>query len=130
MSGEAKSPTVTVAVDAMGGDRAPDEIVRGVAQLSLDSPHIQTLLVGDAQAIQNQLARARHDPERISVHHAARVVRMDEKPHEALDDKPDCSVAVAARLVPVGAAESLLSSGLTPAHDLAPVWAALRILRV
>ncbi|HZS35205.1 MAG TPA: phosphate acyltransferase PlsX [Polyangia bacterium] len=120
MSGDGgKSPTVTVAVDAMGGDFGAEEIVRGVAQLSLEAPHIQSLLVGDTRAIQAQLARARHDPERISVHHAEHVVRMDEKPAEALDEKPECSVAVAARLVAEGAADALVSAGNTGASVLA-----------
>ena len=68
--------SVTVAVDAMGGDHAPEEIVKGVAQLSLESPHIQTLLVGDGEKIGALLAKERHDPERIAVHHAPEAVAM------------------------------------------------------
>jgi phosphate acyltransferase len=113
------SKPVTVAVDAMGGDHAPDEIVRGVAALSLDAPHIQTLLVGDAPRIAALLVRTRHDPQNISVQHAPDVVRMDEKPSEALERKPDCSVAVAARLVATGAADALVSAGHTGASVLA-----------
>src|SRR5262245_42332937 len=96
--GAAQPSTVTVAVDAMGGDHAPEEVVRGVAQVSLEAPHIQMLLVGDAAVVSSPLTRIRHDPERIAVHHAASVVRMDEKPAEALADKPECSIGVAARL--------------------------------
>jgi glycerol-3-phosphate acyltransferase PlsX len=111
--------TVTVAVDAMGGDHAPDEVVRGVCALSLEAPHIQTVLVGDAPRIASLLVRTRHDPERIAVQHASSAVRMDEKPQEALDQKPDASVAVGARLVAEGRADALVSAGNTGASVLA-----------
>jgi glycerol-3-phosphate acyltransferase PlsX len=113
------SASVTVAVDAMGGDHAPDEIVRGIAALSLDAKHIQTLLVGDARRINALLARIRHDPERISLEDAPDCVRMDEKPKDALDEKPQCSINVAARLVAEGKADALVSAGNTGASVLA-----------
>jgi len=110
---------VTVVVDAMGGDHAPDEIVRGVAQLSLDAPHIQTVLVGDAARVGAALVRTRHDAERISIHHAGSAVRMDEKPGEALSDRSDCSILVAAKLVADGQGDALVSAGNTGASVLA-----------
>jgi len=113
------SPTVTVAVDAMGGDHAPGEIVRGVAHVSLESPYVQTLLVGDARMVGSVLSTVRHNAERISVQHAEGVVAMDEKPAEALDAKPGCSVATAARLVAEGKAQALVSAGNTGASVLA-----------
>ena len=110
---------VTVAVDAMGGDHAPDEIVRGVGALSIEAPHIQTVLVGNAERISALLVKTRHDPECISVHHADSAVRMDEKPAEALDARPGCSINVAAKLVADGAADALVSAGNTGASVLA-----------
>ena len=112
-------PSVSVAVDAMGGDHAPDEIVRGVAQVSLDSPHIQIVLVGDTPRLSQILATVRHDPERISLRHAADWIRMDEKPREALDSRPESSLLVAARLVAEGEAQALVSAGNTGAAVLA-----------
>jgi glycerol-3-phosphate acyltransferase PlsX len=114
-----ESPLVTVAIDAMGGDHAPAEIVRGVAQVSLEAPHIQCLLVGDARAIGAVLSDARHNPERIAIQHSEGAVAMDEKPQEALDKKPECSVATAARLVAEGRADALVSAGNTGASVLA-----------
>src|SRR5262249_12876122 len=113
--------TVTIAVDAMGGDHAPAEIVRGAAQLSLDTSaqHIQVLLVGDARQVGSVLQGIRHNAERIAVHHADGVVAMDEKPQEALEQKPGCSIAVAARLVAEGKAHALVSAGNTGASVLA-----------
>ena len=110
---------VTIAVDAMGGDNAPDEIVRGVAQVSLEAPHIETLLVGDAPRLTKLLSSLRHDPERIAVHHAPQAVRMDDKPREALDGKPGASILVAAHLVADGEAAALVSAGNTGAAVLA-----------
>jgi glycerol-3-phosphate acyltransferase PlsX len=111
--------SVTVAVDAMGGDHAPDEVVKGVAMLSLEAPHIQTLLVGDGEKIGALLAKERHDPERIAVHHAPEAVAMWEKPAEALAQHPGASILVAAQLVADGNADALVSAGNTGASVLA-----------
>jgi glycerol-3-phosphate acyltransferase PlsX len=113
------SPVVTVAVDAMGGDHAPDEIVKGVAEVSLESRGIQVVLVGEVPRLTRLLSAVRHDPERISLQHADAFVRMDEKPKEALDGKPGSSIAVAARLVADGEADALVSAGNTGAAVLA-----------
>lgn len=111
--------TVTVAVDAMGGDYAPDEIVRGVAALSLAAPHIETVLVGDAARINALLVETEHNPERIAVEHAPQAVGMDEKPGPALSEKPEASILVAARRVAEGHADALVSAGNTGASVLA-----------
>src|SRR5947207_3328379 len=86
-------------VQTASADGATEGTVRGVALLSLEAPHIQTVLVGDGTTISALLARVRHDPERISVHHAADAVKMWEKPVDALAEHPQASVAVAAQLV-------------------------------
>ena len=117
--GSTMAKTVTIAFDVMGGDHGPEEVVRGAAQLSLESPHIHALLVGDRAVIDAALAETRHSGERISVHHAQDFIAMDEKPGEALARKPLASVAVAARLVAEGEAEALVSAGNTGACVLA-----------
>jgi glycerol-3-phosphate acyltransferase PlsX len=65
-----KESVTTVAVDAMGGEQAPDEIVRGVANLSLEAEKLQLMLVGDERQITNLLERLPHNPESIEVLHA------------------------------------------------------------
>lgn len=110
---------VTIAFDVMGSDLGPAEVVRGAAQLSLEAPWVHALLVGDAQIINAALANISHSAERISVHHAAQHVLMDEKPGEALARKPDASVLAAARLVAEGEADALVSAGNTGAGVLA-----------
>lgn len=112
---------VTIAFDVMGSDHGPAELIRGAAQLSLESPHIHALLVGDRTVIDEALATIRHNGERISVHHAAEFIAMDEKPGEALARKTDASVAVAARLVAEGEADAIVSAGNTGAGVLSCV---------
>lgn len=110
---------VTIAVDAMGGDQAPEEVVKGVAEVSLERNPVQVLLIGDAPRLTRLLSTLRHDPERIALLHTDSYVRMDEKPREALEAKPDASIAVGARLVAAGEADALVSAGNTGAAVLA-----------
>ncbi len=108
----------TIAVDAAGGDFAPEAVVRGVAQASLQTD-IQCVLVGDESQIQSILERVTYNPEHISVVHAREAVGMDEDPREAIRSKRDASILVAAGLVAAGAADALLSAGNTGAFVLA-----------
>lgn len=111
--------TVTIAFDVMGSDRGPAEIVRGAAQFSVEAPHLHALLVGDTQQIDAALAETRHSGERLAVHHAGEVITPGEKPGEALENKPDASVMVAARLVADGEADAMVSAGNAGAALLA-----------
>jgi phosphate acyltransferase len=108
-----------IAVDVMGGDRAPDEIVKGAAEASLAGKNLELVLVGDASRIGRLLAEVRHDAEVLSIQHAGEVVSMDAKPSEALAAKPDASITVAAKLVAAGEADALVSAGNTGAGVLA-----------
>jgi glycerol-3-phosphate acyltransferase PlsX len=107
-----------VAVDAMGGDGAPEAVVKGVARASL-STNIECVLVGNEGRIQAILDGVSYDPAHIAVHHAAEVIGMAESPKEALRAKPDASIAVGVRLVASGRAEALVSAGNTGACILA-----------
>jgi glycerol-3-phosphate acyltransferase PlsX len=108
-----------IVVDAMGGDLAPDEVVRGAAEASLALTGAEIILVGDASVLGRLLPRMRHDGARVRVHHAPTVVDMDEKPAEALAAKPDSSIVVAADLVARGEGDALVSAGNTGASVLA-----------
>lgn len=103
----------------MGGDNAPDEIVKGAAEASLQLRDAEIILVGDARAIGRVLPTVRHDGGRIRVHHAPDVVHGDEKPAEALNAKPGASILVAAQLVANGEGDALVSAGNTGASVLA-----------
>jgi glycerol-3-phosphate acyltransferase PlsX len=108
----------TIAIDAMGGDFAPEEVVRGVAQASLET-EIQSLLVGDESQIQAILDGVAYNPELISVHHTANAIGMAEDPKTAVRHKRDASILVAARLVADGQADALVTAGNTGAAVLA-----------
>lgn len=110
---------VTIAFDVMGSDHGPLEIVRGAAQLTLETPHLHALLVGDRAQIAEALAQVRHNAERVAVHHAPDFVAMHEKPAAALDSKPNASVLVATQLVKLGEADAVVSAGNTGAGVLA-----------
>lgn len=108
-----------IVVDAMGGDNAPEEIVKGAAEASLAQKDVELILVGDAAAIGRILPEVRHDGGLVRVHHAPSTVHMDEKPSEALASKPDSSIVVAADLVARGQGDALVSAGNTGASVLA-----------
>lgn len=110
---------VTIAFDVMGGDHGPAEVVRGAAQLTLDTPNIHALLVGDRAKIDEALATVRHNAERVSVHHTPDWVAMHEKPAVAVEEKPNASVMLAAKLVKDGEADGMVSAGNTGAGVLA-----------
>ena len=106
-----------IAVDAMGGDFAPEEVVQGVARVSLESD-IEMVLVGNADRIQALLDAGPYNPELISVRHCSSAIGMGEEPREALRVKRDASIAVAARMVAGGDADAVVSAGNTGASVL------------
>jgi len=99
-----------VVVDAMGGDHAPLEVVRGAIDAASDG--VDVLLVGDQAQIAPVLERFDAD---LPVVHASEVVGMGEDPSRAVRDKRDASIMVAARLVKDGEAEAMVSAGSTGA---------------
>ena len=108
----------TIALDAMGGDLGPAVAVRAAASVSV-SPGPAVLLVGDEPAISEELSQCRYDAARLSVHHAAESIGMSEVPRVAVEQKPDASLVVGARLVASGRADALVSAGNTGAAILA-----------
>jgi phosphate acyltransferase len=99
-----------VVVDAMGGDHAPIETVRGAVDAWADG--VDVILVGDRAQVDPVLERFGAD---LPVVHASEVVEMDEDLARAVRDKKDASIMVAARLVKAGEAEALVSAGSTGA---------------
>ena len=99
-----------IAVDAMGGDRAPEEIVRGAIDASLKGTGV--VLVGDARRIASLVDEAGAS---VEVVHAEEVIEMADDPARAIREKKDSSISVAARLVAEGSAGGLVSAGSTGA---------------
>src|SRR3989475_12596438 len=101
--GSASMPTI--AVDAMGGDHAPDAVVQGVAQVSL-ATDIECLLVGVERRIQSVLEGVSYNPEHIAILHATEAIGMAEEPREAVKRR-DSSLLVGVRAVAEGRGEGV-----------------------
>lgn len=117
---------LTIAVDAMGGDLGPEEVVRGVIAASeLHSGDVNFILVGNEDIIQRELTRlSKHKPipSTIRVQHASQTIEMTDKPREVYRRKPDASVVVSARLVKDGTASAFVSIGNTGAAMAASLF--------
>jgi phosphate acyltransferase len=113
------STRVRIAIDAMGGDHAPAEIVAGALKAQ-DELNVDILLVGDPQALEACLVgyEGSRKPEIVP---AEGVIEMDEEPGRALRRKPNASINVAMNLVKGGQADAVFSAG----HSGAAMAAAL-----
>ncbi|MRR12677.1 phosphate acyltransferase PlsX [bacterium] len=100
---------VTIVVDAMGGDYAPQVVTVGVAQALSDDPTLHVLLVGPAEVVEPE----RDD--RCTPLVATEVIAMDEHPASAVRSKKDSSIVVGCRLVKEGRAQGFFSAGSTGA---------------
>lgn len=105
-----------IAIDAMGGDNAPDEIISGVLEsIELLSENDELILVGPKDLIESQLPSLESREGAISVVNAPEVIGMDEAPIESLRRKVKSSIAVVAKLAKRGQADAVISAGNTGA---------------
>lgn len=102
-----------IAVDALGGDNAPDEIVAGAVAAARKLSNDEIILVGGTKSV--EAAFSSEIPENVSIRDARGVIGMDEEPANALRKHPDASIVVAANLVRGGDAEAVFSAGSTGA---------------
>jgi glycerol-3-phosphate acyltransferase PlsX len=104
-----------VAIDAMGGDFAPQEVVFGAVEAAKEY-NCEIVLVGDQVKINEVLAGCPDWQQlNISVHHASEVIEMHEHPAAAIRKKKDASIVVATRLVKEGHCDVVISAGSTGA---------------
>ena len=106
---------VTVALDAMGGDNAPAEIVKGGVEAVNARKEVKVLMVGREEAIQTELAKYSYDKERIEIVPASEVIGNDEHPVNAIRTKTDSSIVRCQRLIKHGEADAMVSAGSTGA---------------
>ena len=105
-----------IAIDAMGGDNAPDEIIAGALEsIELLSENDELILVGPRDLIEPQLPSLESREGAISVVDAPDVIGMDEMPIESLRKKIKSSIAVVAKLAKRGQADAVISAGNTGA---------------
>ncbi|MGA1862380.1 phosphate acyltransferase PlsX [Deferribacter thermophilus] len=104
-----------IAVDAMGGDHAPHEVIKG-AILAAKEYNINVILVGDKLLISQELEKLKNYPsEKISIIHADEVITMDDLPSIAVRRKRNSSIHEGLRLVKKGEARAFFSAGNTGA---------------
>ncbi|GAB1543806.1 phosphate acyltransferase PlsX [Scytonema sp. NUACC21] len=113
------STCVRIAIDAMGGDHAPDEIVAGALR-AREELGVEVLLVGDPQQIQSKLP-PKTNLHKIEIVNAEDTISMDEEPLSAIRRKPKASINVAMNLVKKQQADAVVSAG----HSGAAMAAAL-----
>jgi glycerol-3-phosphate acyltransferase PlsX len=102
-----------IAIDAMGGDRAPAEIIAGALQ-AVDACDVDVLLVGASDALRAHLPDGRA-PARVELLEVAQVIEMDEEPAAAVRTKKDSSIVRAAEAVRDGRAAAMVGAGNTGA---------------
>jgi glycerol-3-phosphate acyltransferase PlsX len=110
-----------IAVDAMGGDYAPQEIVKG-ALAGAREHNVELILVGQPQAIEAELAGAETREVVLSLVEASQIIGMEEHPAQAVRHKKEASIVVATRLVREGAADAVVTMGHTGAAMIAALW--------
>ncbi|MCR4437980.1 MAG: phosphate acyltransferase PlsX [bacterium] len=120
----AERNTVRVALDAMGGDNAPEDVVHGAVEAARAARgEYEIVLVGDRLQIQRELARHFRTAELpLRIHHAAERIEMGEPPAAALRAKRDASIAVAMRLHRQQTVDAVVTVGNTGAAMAAAVW--------
>ena len=102
---------IKVAVDAMGGDYAPGEMVAGAVDAVNAQPGIQVLLVGKEDIVNAELSKHTYEKDRIQVVNATEVIATEEPPVNAIRKKKDSSIVVGMNLVKKKEADAFVSAG-------------------
>ena len=107
--------TVRVVVDAMGGDNAPGEIVKGAVDAVKERGDIKVILVGRQEAVNAELEKYTFDKNLIDVVHTEEVIEMAEPPVNAIRKKKDSSLVVGMNMIKKQEADAIVSAGSTGA---------------
>lgn len=102
---------IRVAVDAMGGDNAPSEIVKGSVEAVTKEDGLKVFLVGKETEVNAELSKYTYPKEAIEVIPATEVIEMAEPPVAAIRKKKDSSIVVGMKLVKEGRADAFVSAG-------------------
>jgi len=104
-----------IAIDAMGGDHAPEEIVRGACDAAPQVPDATLVLVGQTERVQAALAACGPRPRNLEIQQAGEVIEMHEDPRRALLRKRDSSTHIGLGMVKHARADAFISAGNTGA---------------
>ena len=100
-----------VVLDAMGGDNAPGEIVKGAVDALAREDGLHIILVGRKEDIERELAKYSYDKSRMEIVHAEEVIETAEPPVNAIRKKKDSSIVVGMKMVKEGQADAFVSAG-------------------
>lgn len=103
--------SVKVALDAMGGDNAPGEIIKGAIDAVHMRQDIQVVLVGQEDVIREELSRYAYDEKQILIRQASEIIETAEQPVMAIRRKKDSSIVVGMNMVRQGEADAFVSAG-------------------
>lgn len=106
---------VKVALDAMGGDNAPAEIVKGAVEALNENEKLKVYTVGDETAIKAELAKYTYDASRLEIVHTTEVIETAEPPVMAIRKKKDSSIVKAMNMVKNKECDAFVSAGSTGA---------------
>ena len=109
------SEFVHVAVDAMGGDNAPSEIVKGAVEALEGCPNLKVTLTGREDLIRAELKKLSYPEDRLTVLNCSEVIEMAEPPVDAIRNKKDSSIVKGLRLVKDGECDAFVTAGSTGA---------------
>lgn len=107
--------TVNVAIDAMGGDNAPAEIVKGAVEAVNEDKRVKVFLVGREELIKEELNKYTYDKAQVETIHAEEVIDTAEPPVMAIRKKKNSSIVKAMYMVKDGTCDALVSAGSTGA---------------
>lgn len=99
-----------LALDAMGGDNAPVAAIAGAVQAASEYG-VEVILVGNEEIIKNELSNHKIKGLSLTIHNCTDTITMDESPAQAVRQKKDSSIVVAAQLVAQGKADAFVSAG-------------------
>ena len=105
------SRKIRVAVDAMGGDNAPSEIIKGAVAAVKSRKDIQVVLIGIQDVIENELKQYSYPESRIEIRHASQVIETAEPPVSAIRSKKDSSIVVGMNMVRHEEVDAFVSAG-------------------
>ena len=109
------SEMIKIVVDAMGGDNAPAEIVKGAVEAVQRRPDIKVILTGQEAAVNAELSKYSYTKEQIEVVDAPEVIETAEPPVMAIRKKKNSSIVLGMGLVKKGEADAFVSAGSTGA---------------
>lgn len=102
---------IKVAVDAMGGDYAPSEAIKGAVAAVQEKENVEVFLVGKQEILERELSAYTYPKERIHIVGASEVIETGEPPVAAIRGKKDSSIVVGMKLVRKGEADAFVSAG-------------------